>query len=234
LDSAGAVHVFLGNSLGVATDNDRLFFQNQAPLADTTEASDRVSAAVGSGDFNGDGRADLVIGAPGENGHGIVHVINGAATGFATTSSIFLPNVIAGSSAAGHQFGGGLNGASDQFSGFSGSGLSAVQISRRQCVPSPLDLRVRLMNTNPGTTATQPSKVRFFISDDPLFDRRDRLVGQVRLKAMAARQSVEINQLFRLGQRKSMIGKYLIAILDHGNRTVERNEANDILAIRIQ
>ncbi len=234
LASAGAVHVFFGNSVGVDAVNDRLFFQNQAPLADTAEASDAVGAAVGSGDFNGDGRADLVIGAPGENGHGIVQVINGAATGFATTSSTYSPNAVAGTNTSGFQFGSGLNGASDQFSGFNGSGLSAVQTSRRPGASTPFDLRVRLKITNPGTTPTQRFKVRFFISDDPVFDRRDRFVGQVRLNAMAAKQSVEINQLFRQGQRKSMVGKYLIAILDYGDRTGERNEANNILVIRIQ
>jgi hypothetical protein len=232
VESAGAVYVFFGNSQGVDPVTSRLFHQNVGALGNTAETSDAVGASVGSGDFNGDGRADLVIGVPGENGHGWVQVINGAATGFASTSSIHLPANLTNS--AGAQFGSGLNGTTDFFSGFTGSGLYAVQTARREGAVTRFDLRVRLTVTNPGSNPTERSKVRFFISDDPVFDRRDRFVGQVRLQALGAKQSVDINQLFRAGKRQSMRGKHLIAVLDYGNRTAERNEGNNVLAIRIE
>jgi VCBS repeat-containing protein len=40
-------------------------------------AGDKLGAALAFGDVNGDGRADLIVGSPGANGHGAIYVIYG-------------------------------------------------------------------------------------------------------------------------------------------------------------
>ncbi len=221
--NAGAAHLFFGANAGITVSGARFFSQGVTPFADTREGSDAFAAAVGSGDYNGDGKADLVIGVPGENGNGLVQVLNGAASGFATTSKGF-------TGASSSQFGGGLaGGAPDTFSGFSGSGLSATQIVRKTGRRPAFDFNVRLTVTNPGSEPTARSRVRFFLSDDAVLDRRDRTIGQVKLGALDAGESVDLAWSKRLARGRSFAGKYLIAVLDFGDGTAERNEANNVI-----
>jgi hypothetical protein len=57
-----------------------LWSQNSPGIEGVAEAGDLFGDALAAGDFNGDGRADLAIGAPGENNaRGVVHVLYGAA-----------------------------------------------------------------------------------------------------------------------------------------------------------
>jgi disulfide bond formation protein DsbB len=82
---AGVVHVIYGRAPGLRAANNQVWSQNAPSIADVSENGDRFGAALGAGDFNGDGRDDLVIGAPGEsigfsNGAGLVHVIHGGGT----------------------------------------------------------------------------------------------------------------------------------------------------------
>jgi hypothetical protein len=59
-----------------------LWSQNSPGIEGVAEAGDLFGDALAAGDFNGDGRADLAIGAPGENNaRGVVHVLYGAAAG---------------------------------------------------------------------------------------------------------------------------------------------------------
>ena len=89
VDEAGAVYVIYGSTTGLSTTvgpRTEVYNQDNDAIAGNAEPRDGFGAAVAAGDFNGDGRDDLAIGAPGENvgslvDAGYVHVIYGAAGG---------------------------------------------------------------------------------------------------------------------------------------------------------
>ena len=47
---------------------DQILTQNSPNVEDDSEAFDRIGISLEAGDFNGDGRDDLAIGAPFEDG----------------------------------------------------------------------------------------------------------------------------------------------------------------------
>jgi len=64
--STGAVAIFRGSAAGLRTDNDVLLHQNSPGIPDVNEDGDSWGAALAAGDYNGDGRDDLAVGAPGQ------------------------------------------------------------------------------------------------------------------------------------------------------------------------
>ncbi len=93
----GAVNVIYGSSNGLSATSprpDQFWTQDTAGVDDGTEERDFFGSSVSSGDFNGDGRDDLAIGAPGENvdttgvivNEGAVHVLYGSSSGLSTSS----------------------------------------------------------------------------------------------------------------------------------------------------
>lgn len=110
---AGAVHVLYGGNNGLRSAGSQFWTQNSTGVGDQCEAEDRFGSTLESGDFNGDGRADLAIGVLDENigsvsNAGAMHVFYGSATGLVSTGNQFWSQdskSIAGVAAAGDHFG---------------------------------------------------------------------------------------------------------------------------------
>ncbi|HEX8103339.1 MAG TPA: hypothetical protein VF533_12055 [Solirubrobacteraceae bacterium] len=85
-EGAGMVQVFYGSAGGLTGTGATRWTQDTAGIDGAAEAGDGFGSALAAGDFDGDGRADLAIGAPGENlGAGQVHVLRGGAGGIGVT-----------------------------------------------------------------------------------------------------------------------------------------------------
>ena len=82
---AGTVQVVLGSPTGPTAAGDQVWHQNRPGVLGAAERGDRFGAALASGDFDGDGFADLAIGVPGESIRGrragAVHVLHGGPRG---------------------------------------------------------------------------------------------------------------------------------------------------------
>jgi FG-GAP repeat len=86
---AGLVHVLYGSEpAGLTATGSQVWSQNSPGIAGGSEPDDIFGEALAAGDFNGDGAADLAIGAPGENDFaGLAHVLYGSAAGLTATGS---------------------------------------------------------------------------------------------------------------------------------------------------
>lgn len=93
-ENAGAVNVIYGAEGGLTATGDWYFHQNNPIILDTAEQGDHFGYALTSGDFDGDGYADLAIGVPGEDldgkyGVGAVNVVFGSGSGLGITGNQF-------------------------------------------------------------------------------------------------------------------------------------------------
>ncbi len=89
-NGAGSVQILYGTPFGLSATDNQLITRDS--LGQTSAAGDDFGRALCVGDFNGDGRSDLAIGAPGqsvsgESAAGAVHVLWGAAAGLSTAGS---------------------------------------------------------------------------------------------------------------------------------------------------
>ena len=88
--NAGLVNVIYGSVSGLTASGDQSWHQNSPGLNETSQSGNFYGASITGGDFNGDGFADLAIGAPGENfgGHessGLVNILYGSTSGLTAT-----------------------------------------------------------------------------------------------------------------------------------------------------
>jgi alpha-tubulin suppressor-like RCC1 family protein len=85
---AGLVHVLYGSASGLSATGSQVWSQRSLGVIDAPESGDRFGAALAVGDLDGDGRADLAVGVPGENGGaGAVHVLYGSPAGLSADGS---------------------------------------------------------------------------------------------------------------------------------------------------
>ncbi len=110
---AGVVNVLFGGEGGVVTVGDQVWSQDSDGVGGSVEPDDRFGGSLAAGDFDGDGRADLAIGAPSEKIideelAGLVNVLRGAVDGLTSVgTSMWYENLvdIASESEAGDFFG---------------------------------------------------------------------------------------------------------------------------------
>jgi hypothetical protein len=93
-DDAGAVSVLYGSISGLTATDDQRWTQNSTNINNKAETVDQFGLAVGTGDFNGDGFADLAVGVPTENldngvDGGAVNVIYGSVAGLTSAADDF-------------------------------------------------------------------------------------------------------------------------------------------------
>jgi hypothetical protein len=78
---AGSVTVLYGSAAGLTTKGAKSYHQAAAGVPGTPETQDGFGGAVRLTDLNRDGRAELVVAAPGENTRGALLVLRGTASG---------------------------------------------------------------------------------------------------------------------------------------------------------
>ena len=115
LSEVGVVHVLYGTDNGLTSANDILIRQGAGGAAGISESGDQFGWAMTSGDYNGDGKADLGVGIPFEDHNqfglsngGAVHVFYGSGSGITTANDVtFHQNStgMLGSTAAGDEYG---------------------------------------------------------------------------------------------------------------------------------
>jgi hypothetical protein len=92
LPAAGAVEIFYGGANGMSATPNLTLTENSAHVAKPTKAGDGFGFSLAVGDFNGDGFADLAVGAPfslvgGLSQAGNVFIFYSNATGITTTGA---------------------------------------------------------------------------------------------------------------------------------------------------
>jgi hypothetical protein len=90
---AGAVAVIYGTTDGLTGAGDQLWHQNSPRVRDVAEEGDQFGLSLTTGDFNGDGFSDLLVGIPEEDfdeaDEGSIQVLYGAASGIIPMGTFF-------------------------------------------------------------------------------------------------------------------------------------------------
>ena len=111
IEDAGAVVIIRGSAKGLTASGDESWNQSLPGIAGAMEAGDRLGSYVRLVDLDGDGRADLLAAADGEDvvsevDAGGLHLIRGADSGLTEIgSSVWNQSAFGGANQAGHRFG---------------------------------------------------------------------------------------------------------------------------------
>ena len=86
VDNTGLINVIYGSSSGLSDIEDQAFHQDFGSIEGGVEAGDSFGYSIATGDLNGDGYTDLVVGVPGESignieNAGAVNIIYGGSLG---------------------------------------------------------------------------------------------------------------------------------------------------------
>ncbi|MDO0913641.1 FG-GAP-like repeat-containing protein [Streptomyces sp. DT2A-34] len=88
--SAGTAVLLRGSATGLTTTRAAGYTQDTAGVPGSVETGDQFGGTVHLADLNKDGKAEAVVGAPGENSDGCVWVARGSASGPVTSGSVNL------------------------------------------------------------------------------------------------------------------------------------------------
>ena len=88
-ENAGTVFIYRGSTTGLT---DWFYSHQESPALETNEDRDLFGYALSAGDYNGDGKDDLAVGAPGEvrSGvrEGVVYLLAGGASGMTAMGEV--------------------------------------------------------------------------------------------------------------------------------------------------
>ena len=91
---AGAVNILYGSASGLTAAGNQFWTQDNPGILERAEAGDLFGSALATGDFDGDGFADLAVGVPFENvgsvsDAGAVNILYGSASGLTAAGNQF-------------------------------------------------------------------------------------------------------------------------------------------------
>ena len=127
---AGAVTVMYGSATGLDTSTSHSFHQDTTGIKGLAESGDGFGESLATGDFDGDGYADLIVGIPGEDvgsvrDAGSIQIIFGSGSGL-TTSDLQIDQNAANTALSANQDD--LFGASLATGDFNGDGYADVAV----------------------------------------------------------------------------------------------------------
>jgi hypothetical protein len=233
----GAVRVFTGQAATLEFNQAALspLSQDSFGVPDSGEAGDNFGHALAAGDFDGDGFADLAIGAPNEdfavgNNVGAVTVIYFPLPALDPVRSQFFHQDATGivdASEAGDNFGFALtNSSQTPLPGLTGRWGEDLSL---WCRGASCGLSGTFTAINPSLGPTPRVALRFYLSDDDVFDDADLLIDEMPVRPLDMNESQVRKLNVVLPENVDAAGHFVIAFVDADDIVEELNEANNVV-----